>query len=449
MRRTETTSSPWRWAGVAVLMLSGGAAACSGSDASSASLSTAAVACDSTNGGLTLPGGFCASVFADSLGMARHVAVAPNGDVFVALLRGPHRTRGGIVALRDTNADGHANVRRSFGDSSANEVLLHDGYLYQDNVTAIVRYPLPAGSLTPPEGAKPDTIVAGFPTGGHFARTFVIDSTGTMYVNVGSETNSCQVKDRVNGSPGRNPCPGLGKRAGIWRYDASRSGQWHGTDARFATGLRNAMGIALSPGTGQLYATQHGRDQLFQNWPSHYDAEQGAELPAEELIAVDKGDNFGWPYCYYDQNQHALVQAPEYGGDGKKVGKCGSYEKPLVAFPGHWAPNALLIYSGTQFPAKYRGGAFIAFHGSWNRAPKPQAGYKVVFVPFANGRPTGTYETFADDFAGVDLSTGASAEHRPMGLAQGPDGSLYVTDSKTGRVWKISYRGSRGAAGGE
>ncbi|HET7584019.1 MAG TPA: PQQ-dependent sugar dehydrogenase [Gemmatimonadaceae bacterium] len=443
MRRSGEWRSAWYAAraigGVFAVATLAATVGCHGSEAGVAS--GGRVACDAGNGGLTLPDGFCATVFADSLGTARHVAVAPNGDVFVALLSGPERTDGGIMALRDTNADGHADVRRKFGETGANEVRVHGGYVYQDNVTAIVRYPLPRGSLTPPDGTKPDTIVAGFPTGGHFARTFVIDPQGIMYVNVGSPTNSCQEKDRTNGSPGKNPCTELQERAGIWRYDAGRPGQQHGADGRFATGLRNAMGLALYPGTGQLYATQHGRDQLFQNWPMHYDADQGAELPAEELVAVDDGDNFGWPYCYYDQFQHALVQAPEYGGDGKTVGKCASYEKPLVAFPGHWAPNGLLIYSGSQFPAKYRGGAFIAFHGSWNRAPKPQAGYKVVFVPFNDGRPTGTYETFADNFAGVDLSKGGEVQHRPMGLAQSPDGSLFVTDSRTGKVWKISYRG--------
>ncbi len=132
--------------------------------------------------------------------------------------------------------------------------------------------------------------------------------------------------------------------------------------------------------------------------------------------------------------------APEYGGDGRKAGRCAEKIEPIVAFPAHWGPNGLLFYSGAQFPERYRGGAFIAFHGSWNRAPLPQGGYNVVFVPFAGDRPAGVWEIFADGFAGPDVSP-RGAEHRPVGLAQGPDGSLYVSDDRGGRIYRISYLG--------
>ena len=126
-------------------------------------------------------------------------------------------------------------------------------------------------------------------------------------------------------------------------------------------------------------------------------------------------------------------------GDGKQVGRCRSVKLPEVAFPAHWAPNGLVFYTGTQFPAEYRGGVFVAFHGSWNRAPEPQAGYNVAFAPFTGGRATGAYKVFADGFSGGQLDPRAAA-HRPTGVALGPDGSLYVTDDKGGRIYRIIYK---------
>jgi len=112
-----------------------------------------------------------------------------------------------------------------------------------------------------------------------------------------------------------------------------------------------------------------------------------------------------------------------------------------MGFPGHWAPNGLLIYSGNQFPERYKNGAFIAFHGSWNRGAKNQAGYLVAFVPLGkDGKPTGKYEVFANGFAGTDTPSPGGAKSRPMGLAQGPDGSLYITDSQKGKVWRVMYQ---------
>ena len=145
----------------------------------------------------------------------------------------------------------------------------------------------------------------------------------------------------------------------------------------------------------------HGRDQLSQNWPRLYTTQQGADEPAEELVQLRQGADFGWPECYYDNAQNKLVLAPEYGGDGgKAVGVCAQKQAPVAAFPGHWAPNDLLIYTGTAFPKPYQGGAFIAFHGSWNRAPEPQGGYNVVFQPLASGKAAGKFIVFAAGFAG-------------------------------------------------
>ena len=185
---------------------------------------------------------------------------------------------------------------------------------------------------------------------------------------------------------------------------------------------------------------QHGRDQLSQLFPDLYSEQEGAELPAEEFFMVEDGDFFGWPYCYYDQIRKIKLLAPEYGGDKNAIGRCADAKGPIMAFPGHLAPNDLLFYTGSMFPERYKNGAFIAFHGSWNRAPLPQEGYYVVFIPFSDGLPAGDMEIFANGFAGADvIKSPGDANYRPMGLTQGPDGSLFVSDSEKGRIWKISY----------
>ena len=397
----------------------------------------AEAACEAGNGGIILPRGFCASVFADSLGAARHITVAPNGDVFIALRRAPEG-RGGIAALRDTTGDGKADVQAFFGSPGGTGILLREGFLYHDAGTAIVRYGMTQGALQP--SGPPDTIVADLPTGGHGARNFVIDEDAKLLVNIGSLSNSCQVENRTKESPGHNPCTELETRAGIWVFSANRIGQRPQDGQRFATGIRNAVAMAINEADGHLYVAQHGRDQLFEHWPALYTSEESAEKPAEELMRVDHGDNFGWPYCYYDQDLKRRVLAPEYGGDGKSAGQCERFEEPVLAFPGHWAPNALLFLGNNiRWPDRYKGGALIAFHGSWNRVPHPQAGYKVVFVPSTRGRFSNRYETFADGFAGGQIMVRDSARYRPTGLAQGPDGSLYISDDRRGRVWKVVY----------
>lgn len=433
----------------------------SDSAAASSTQASAATACAADNGGITLPDGFCATVFADTIGHARQIAVGSNGDVYINTWSGryfggdPGRAGGYIVALRDTNNDGKADIVRSFGPdlSLKNEggtgVGLYKGGLYVEQgdtiAKRIVRYAISTDSMTPTSAAE--VIVSGLPAnGGHPAHPFVIDSSGNMFVNVGSATNSCQVKERTLESTGRKPCTELQTRAGIWKYDANRTNQRFSTAGRYATGIRNAIGIALDP-RGQLYATQHGRDQLAENWPKLYTAEQGQNLPAEELLKIEEGADYGWPICYFDDKQQKLVLAPEYAGDGgKAVGECASKKTPEAYFPAHWAPNGLLFYTGSQFPARYKGGAFIAFHGSWNRAPAAQQGYQVVFVPYAGGKPAGAsqFETFANGFVGGPLTPVANdqAKHRPVALAQAPDGGIYISDDKAGRIWKVVYKGT-------
>jgi glucose/arabinose dehydrogenase len=201
------------------------------------------------------------------------------------------------------------------------------------------------------------------------------------------------------------------------------------------------VALDWNPLARELYFVMHGRDQLHQLYPDLYTAEQSAELPAEELHVAREGAAYGWPYTYWDHQVGQRMVGPEYGGDGKTAAE-EDYPAPLLAFPGHWAPNDLLFYSAEAFPAQAQGGAFIAFHGSWNRAPLPQGGYQVVFVPFDGGEPSGDWSVFADGFKGAEvLEDEDDAEFPPMGLAQGPDGALYITDSVQGRIWRITHQG--------
>jgi mono/diheme cytochrome c family protein len=277
-------------------------------------------------------------------------------------------------------------------------------------------------------------------TGDHPMHPFAIDGEGNMFVSMASATNACEVQNRMPRSPGNEPCTELETRAGIWRYDANKPDQVFSPKERYASGNRNGEGFDFDS-SGRLFVTQHGRDQLHENWPELYSAQQGFELPAEEMMILKEGANYGWPICYFDDAQKKLVLAPEYGGDGgKKVGQCDKFDPPMAAFPAHWAPNDLKIYNGSQFPKGYQVGAFIAFHGSWNRAPGPQGGYNVVFQPLSDGKASGDYIVFADGFAGHYKDPGRAA-HRPSGLAVGPDGAFFITDDKAGRIWRVTYVG--------
>ncbi len=411
-------------------------------------------ACPRNDSGLTLPAGFCATIFADGIGHARHLVVAPNGVVYVNTWSGryygndtPH-AGGFLVALQDTTGAGIANVNEHFGETvqsggaGGTGIGLYKGSLFAEINDKIVRYTLPAGSIVPRGPAVP--IVTGLPLGGdHPMHPFAIDSGGSLYIDVATATNACQEQNRTPKSPGIDPCTELETRGGIWRYDANKTNQTFSSAGRFATGIRNAEGFAIDA-TGHIFVTQHGRDQLHANWPDLYKPEEEATLPAEELLLLKQGGDYGWPECYYDGIQGKLVLAPEYGGDGgKTVGPCAAKSAPIAAFPAHWAPNAMALYDKEQFPAHYRHGVFIAFHGSWDRAPYPQGGYNVVFQALAGDHASGECEVFADGFAGAVKSPG-QAEHRPSGVAVGPDGSLFVSDDVRGRIYRIVYRGGSG-----
>ena len=405
--------------------------------------------------GLKLPPGFCAEIFADGIGHARHMVVAPDGVVYVNTWSGayygsqrPH-PGGFLVALEDTTGAGKADVVQRFGETAQNGAAggvgigMYKGSIYAEINDRIVRYALTPVSIVPP--GSPDTIVSGLPLGGdHPMHPFIIDAEGNMYVDVATATNSCQSQNRTPHSPGANPCSELETRGGVWRYDANKTSQKFSPAERFATGIRNAEGFAIDSTGQHIFATQHGRDQLHANWPELYKPEEEATQPAEELMLLKKGGDYGWPECYYDAIQQKLVLAPEYGGDGgKKVGVCAKKIPPIAAFPAHWAPNAMAYYDKKEFPDHYRGGVFIAFHGSWDRAPYPQGGYNVVFQPLAGDHASGGCEIFADGFAGA-VETPDKAAHRPSGLAVGPDGSLYVSDDVRGTIYRIVYQGGSG-----
>jgi glucose/arabinose dehydrogenase/cytochrome c5 len=397
---------------------------------------------DPDNGGLKLPPGFAAFKVVEELGPARHLDVAGNGDIYVALNN--MSKKAGAVALRDTTGDGRADVISYFGSVSGTGIMLHKGFLYFGADTAVVRYPMRPGSLVPEENYQ--VVVSGFPKKHqHAAKPFDFDPEGNIYVNVGAPANACMEQMRTKGSPGMDPCPILEYAGGIWRFRDDLLNQDQLADGyRYVTGTRNCVALRWNPVVNKLYAVMHGRDQLHQFYPEMYDDQASADLPGEEFLLMEDGADFGWPYCYYDQYKNSLVLAPEYGGDGKVTGRCEYKTDPIMAFPAHTAPNDLLFYTGKQFPERYRNGAFIAFHGSWNRAPLPQEGYYVVFVPMKDGLPSGDWEVFADGFSGLKtVKNPGDARHRPCGLAMGPDGSLYIADSREGTIWRVIYTGEK------
>jgi len=391
---------------------------------------------------IRLPDGFAATVFADELGRTRHLAVREDGTVYAALRR-PVDGKG-TVALRDSDGDGRADETTYFGDIVGTGIAIHNGYLYRSSETEIVRFSLEPGQAVP--AGDPETIVSGFPEQRqHATKPMTFDDAGNMYVTVGAPSNACQERMRTPGSPGLDPCPQLELQAGIWRFDADTPGQVHGEDGtQYSTGIRNGLSIDWHPAAGALYFATHGRDSLHDLFPEYFTQEDSAELPAEEFHRAHEGSDHGWPYTYWNHLEGVRVMAPEYGGDGETTAEQGRYEEPEAAFPGHWAPNDLIFYTGDAFPEDFRNGAFIAWHGSWNRAPLPQAGYNVAFIPMnASGEVTGDWFVFADKFKGTEtLLSPGDAEYRPTGLAVGPDGALYIAEDQTGRIWKVTYRGS-------
>jgi glucose/arabinose dehydrogenase len=406
------------------------------------------------NGGLIIPDGFQATVFADSLGPSRHLAVNNNGDVYVKL--STDKGTLGNVALRDINQDGIADSIQRFGNYPndgrfATEMRIHKGYLYFSSELVVYRQKLIPGQLIP-EGDPEVIMIDEFPIRWHNAKSLAFDSKGGMYVTFSAPTNVCEDQSIDYSDPnsivkGEYPCSQLDILGGIWKFDEAKPNQKQADGMRFATGLRSIVAISWNPKDDQIYALNHGRDYLHNHAPNYYSQWQNSTLPAEEFLIIKDGKNYGWPYTYYDPVKKKRMLAPEYGGDGT-IESAEDYEDPIMGMPAHWAPNDLLFYKGKQFPDRYKEGAFVAFHGSTNRNPYPQAGYIVAFIPFENGKPFGRWEVFADGFSGVDvIREMADAKFRPVGLAEGPEGALFISDSKKGRIWKVTFQGDKDAFG--
>ncbi|SDG60408.1 Glucose/arabinose dehydrogenase, beta-propeller fold [Dyadobacter soli] len=387
------------------------------------------------NSGLTTPQGFSAIKLIEGIGKVRHLIVTPKGHIYARLAR-PINGQGTLVL---SESDGKAIVKAGFGNYGGTGVHLYNGYLYTSSNSEIFRYKVDENEqvINPDE---PEVIVTGLvDKGTHETKSIMMDNSGNMYIPIGCPSNSCQIEDRKKGSMGQPGCPLLETSGGVWKFSPNKLNQTYADGVRYATGLRNVVAVDWNNQTNQLYVMQHGRDQLDNLFPNLYNSKDNAELPAECMYALKSGDNAGWPFIYYDPVKQKKILAPEYGGDGKKEGS-SEYIDPVAAFPAHMAPNDILFYTGNQFPSRYKNGAFIAFHGSWNRSPEPQAGYFVVFQPFKNGKPFGKWEVFADGFSGSPEKTASGrADHRPCGLAQGPDGSLYVSDDSKGAIYKITY----------
>ncbi len=379
-----------------------------------------------------LPAGFSATIVAQELGSARHIAISQTGDIYVKLAA--LKDGKGIYRLRDTNNDGVIDERVGFGDYPGTGILINNGYLYASSNNSIYRYKLnDRHDVIAPD--QPEKLVSGLREKDRDkSKSIAIDRQGNLYVNIASDNDRCR---EPGTGKGMMPCPLLDSAAGIWRFKADELNQSFASGTRYATGLKNVVGLDWNSQTNSLFVMQHGRGAFDDFYGQYYTPKQSAELPAETMYEVHQGDDAGWPYLYYDHIQKKKMLAPEYGGDGKKTSTAKTID-PAATFPAHMGPNGLLFYTGTAFPERYRNGAFIAFHGQSQALHK---GYLVGFVPFKNGKPSGPWEIFADNFAGTDLEkpTGP-VQHRPCGLAQGPDGSLYVTDDLNGTLFKISYQ---------
>jgi glucose/arabinose dehydrogenase len=393
---------------------------------------------DADNAGLTLPTGFAALKVADNLGRTRHIAVNKQGAIYAKLERLDNGK--GILVLKDTDGDGRTETKTSFGNYTGTGIAIKGNFLYASSNKEVFKYALNDNGDIVDENAAATIVTGLVDKGQHNSKSITLDNAGNIYVNVGAPSNSCQEKDRTKGSMGMMPCPILDSAGGIWQFKVDQLNQSYASGVRYATGLRNVVGLDWNNQLNQLFVTQHGRDMLNNLFPDLYDTTTSAELPSETMYAIKKGDNAGWPYVYYDHVKGKKMMAPEYGGDGVKTVD-DKYINPAMAFPAHMAPNGLLFYTGNQFPARYKNGAFIAFHGSWNRSPLPQEGYYVVFVPYENGKPTGKWEVFADGFSGKSVvKNPRDAQHRPCGLAEGPDGSLYISDDVKGTIYRIMYQ---------
>jgi len=346
-----------------------------------------------------LPPGFALMEYAAGLDGPRFMAFGPDtgaGPNFEAPPPALYVTTirdGKVMALPDRDQDGVADEKIVFAEGlrSPHGITWHEGWLYVGETHQVVRQRDTDGDLRADER---EVVAPGLPAGEqHFTRTVGFGPGGGLYVSVGSSCNVCAEKDP--------------RRAAILRFDPAK-----GEEATiFARGLRNAVGFTWHPETGELWATDNGRDWL------------GDHLPPEELDRVRAGDDHGWPYCY-----GARIPDPEMGSEER----CAETEPATFEMPAHSAPLGLEFYTGEMFPAEYRGDLFVAFHGSWNRSVP--TGYKVVRVRFRDGRPVAL-----EDFVDVWMK-GGRVRHRPVDIKTGPEGALYISDDRGGTIFRVIYR---------
>jgi glucose/arabinose dehydrogenase len=341
---------------------------------------------------LTVPPGFAIDVFADKVGSVRFMAIDPAGTLLVS-----EPSAGRVLALPDKNGDGKADSVQTVvtGLDQPHGLAFHDGALYIAETSRVQRFAYDPATMK----ATQPALLARLPSGGgHWTRTVVFGPDGRMYVSVGSSCNVCRESDK--------------RRAAILRFNADGSGE-----QLFSTGLRNAVGLAIHPTTGALWATVNERD-----W-------RGDDLPPDYVTEVREGSVHGWPDCVTVRGR------PQADTSFAKAAKCDTVAPPTVEIQAHSAPIGLAFYTGTQFPEEYRGSLFVAYRGSWNRTLP--TGYKIVRIRFRDGQPAGS--PLVEDFATGWLE-GTSAWGRPVDLVVGRDGALYLSDQGSGRIYRITHR---------